>query len=67
MKESTEIVNYLYNNQDADEILARMDYVTYVDSETHLTTRKEIYMHEERERKKKIKYRMFEKTVLDYC
>lgn len=67
MKESTEIVNYLYNNQDADEILARMDYVTYVDSETTLTTRKEIYMHEERERKKKIKYKMFEKTVLDYC
>lgn len=44
-----------------------MNWVTYVESDTNLTTRQEIYIHEEQQRKKKIKYREFEKVVLDYC
>jgi hypothetical protein len=68
-KEVVEIVNYLYNKQDAEAIMARIEpcWTTFTDCDTGLTTRQEIYLHEELQKKKKIKYRDFEKIVLDYC
>jgi hypothetical protein len=49
--------------------MARIEpcWTTFTDCDTGLTTRQEIYLHEELQKKKKIKYRDFEKIVLDYC
>ena len=67
-REVVEIINYLYNKKDSEEILARIEqcWTTYVEDESSLSTWQEIYIHEELQKKKKIKYKDFEKIVLDY-
>ena len=67
-KEATEIVNYLYCKEDSQEICSRFEHnwTYYVNEKNSQNTRQELYIYEDANKKKKIKYKDFEKIILDF-